>query len=109
MAKEVSSSFTDTTATTKGQMYMPGDSTEYKVTVTNAGNIDAKLSSIAYSSSTGEELSDIKFTSNAVEGRILKAGDTYVFNVKTVFSEEATSLPEKGKTPSYTLTLQYTQ
>ena len=109
MAKEVSSSFTDTTATIKGQMYMPGDSTEYKVTVTNAGNIDAKLSSIAYSSSTGEELSDIKFTSNAVEGRILKAGDTYVFNVKTVFSEEATSLPEKGKTPSYTLTLQYTQ
>ena len=109
MAKEVSSSFTDTTATIKGQMYMPGDSTEYKVTVTNAGNIDAKLSSIAYSSSTGDELSDIKFTSNAVEGRILKAGDTYVFNVKTVFSEEATSLPEKGKTPSYTLTLQYTQ
>ena len=109
MAKEVSSSFTDTTATIKGQMYMPGDSTEYKVTVTNAGNIDAKLSSITYSSSTGDELSDIKFTSNAVEGRILKAGDTYVFNVKTVFSEEATSLPEKGKTPSYTLTLQYTQ
>ena len=109
MAKEVSSSFTDTTATIKGQMYMPGDSTEYKVTVTNAGNIDAKLSSIAYSSSTGDELSDIKFTSNAVEGRILKAGDTYVFNVKTVFSEEATSLPEKGKTPSYTLTLQYIQ
>ena len=109
MAEDVSHTFTDTTATIKGKMYMPGDSTEYKVTVTNAGNIDAKLSSIAYSSSTGDELSDIKFTSNAVEGRILKAGDTYVFNVKTVFSEEATSLPEKGKTPSYTLTLQYTQ
>ena len=42
-AEEVSHSFTDTTATFTADLYMPGDSIEYRVTVENQGNIDAVL------------------------------------------------------------------
>ena len=107
MAKELEKSFTDTTATFKGEMYIPGDSAEYKITVTNAGNIDAKLASV--SQSIENEVSDIKFTNTALEGRILKAGETYKFNVKAYFDENATSIPDKSNIPSYTITLQYVQ
>ncbi len=107
MAKELEKSFTDTTATFKGEMYIPGDSAEYKITVTNAGNIDAKLASV--SQSIENEVSDIKFTNTALEGRILKAGETYEFNVKAYFDENATSIPDKSNIPSYTITLQYVQ
>ena len=107
MAEEVEKSFTDTSATFKGKMYIPGDSAEYKVTVTNAGNIDAKLASV--SQSIENEVSDIKFTNTALEGRILKAGETYKFNVKAYFDENATSIPDKSNIPSYTITLQYVQ
>lgn len=107
MAKELEKSFTDTTATFKGEMYIPGDSAEYKITVTNAGNIAAKLASV--SQSIENEVSDIKFTNTALEGRILKAGETYEFNVKAYFDENATSIPDKSNIPSYTITLQYVQ
>ena len=107
MAKELEKSFTDTTATFKGEMYIPGDSAEYKITVTNAGNIDAKLASV--SQSIENEVSDIKFTNTALEGRILKAGETYEFNVKAYFDENATSIPDKSNIPTYTITLQYVQ
>ena len=107
MAEEVEKSFTDTSATFKGKMYIPGDSAEYRITVTNAGNIDAKLASV--SQSIENEVSDIKFTNTALEGRILKAGETYKFNVKAYFDENATSIPDKSNIPSYTITLQYVQ
>ena len=107
MAKELEKSFTDTTATFKGEMYIPGDSAEYKITVTNAGNIDAKLASV--SQSIENEVSDIKFTNTALEGRILKSGESYEFNVKAKFNDEATSIPDKSKIPTYTITLQYVQ
>ena len=107
MAKELEKSFTDTTATFKGELYIPGDSAEYKITVTNAGNIDAKLASV--SQSIENEVSDIKFTNTALEGRILKSGESYEFNVKAKFNDEATSIPDKSKIPTYTITLQYVQ
>lgn len=107
MAEEVEKSFTDTSATFKGKMYIPGDSAEYRITVTNSGNIDAKLASV--SQSIENEVSDIKFTNTALEGRILKAGETYKFNVKAYFDENATSIPDKSNIPSYTITLQYVQ
>ena len=107
MAEEVEKSFTDTSATFKGKMYIPGDSAEYRITVTNAGNIDAKLASV--SQSIENEVSDIKFTNTALEGRILKSGETYKFNVKAYFDENATSIPDKSNIPSYTITLQYVQ
>ena len=101
------SSFTDTTATFKGYMYMPGDSAEYKITVTNAGNLDAKLENVTQS--VENEVNDIKFTNTAVKDRILKAGDTYEFTVKAVFDESAVSIPDKGTALNYTITLQYVQ
>ena len=51
---------------------MPGDSAEYKITVTNAGNLDAKLENVTQS--VENEVNDIKFTNTAVKDRILKAG-----------------------------------
>lgn len=107
MAEDVSHTFTDTTATIKGKMYMPGDSAEYKVTVANVGNIDAKIASIT--PTVENAINDIKFTNDAVEDRILKSGETYQFNIKTTFDINATSLPEKGAIPTFKLTLQYVQ
>ena len=106
-ARGEESSFTDTTATFKGYMYMPGDSAEYKITVTNAGNLDAKLENVTQS--VENEVNDIKFTNTAVKDRILKAGDTYEFTVKAVFDESAVSIPDKGTALNYTITLQYVQ
>ena len=41
-AENVSNTFTDTTASFEANLWMPGDSIEYEVTVENQGNIDVK-------------------------------------------------------------------
>ena len=51
-ATEVSSSYTNTTASFEADLYMPGDSIEYEVTVTNNGNIDAVLNDIKQTKTT---------------------------------------------------------
>ena len=45
-AENVSNTFTDTTASFEANLWMPGDSIEYEVTVENQGNIDAVLKDI---------------------------------------------------------------
>ena len=105
-AEEVSHSFTDTTATFTANLYMPGDSIEYRVTVENQGNIDALLKSITPTTTNRSE--GIKFSHSEIDNTVLTAGKTITFTMKVEFSEGATSIP-KVENVKYNLELVYVQ
>ena len=105
-AEEVSHSFTDTTATFEANLYMPGDSIEYRVTVENQGNIDALLKSITPTTTNKSE--GIKFSHSEIDNTVLTAGKTITFTMKVEFLEDATSIP-KVDNVKYNLELVYVQ
>ena len=105
-AEEVSHSFTDTTATFTADLYMPGDSIEYRVTVENQGNIDALLKSIIPTTTNKSE--GIKFSHSEIDNTVLTAGKTITFTMKVEFLEDATSIP-KVENVKYNLELVYVQ
>ena len=105
-AEEVSHSFTDTTATFEANLYMPGDSIEYRVTVENQGNIDAILKSII--PTTTNKSSGIKFSHSEIDNTVLTAGKKITFTMKVEFLEDATSIPKVDKL-TYNLELVYIQ
>ena len=105
-AVEVSHSFTDTTATFTADLYMPGDSIEYRVTVENQGNIDALLKSITPTTTNKSE--GIKFSHSEIDNTVLTAGKTITFTMKVEFLEDATSIP-KVDNVKYNLELVYVQ
>ena len=105
-AEEVSHSFTDTTATFEANLYMPGDSIEYRVTVENQGNIDALLKSIIPTTTNRSE--GIKFSHSEIDNTVLTAGKTITFTMKVEFLENATSIP-KVDNVKYNLELVYVQ
>ena len=105
-AVEVSHSFTDTTATFTADLYMPGDSIEYRVTVENQGNIDALLKSITPTTTNKSE--GIKFSHSEIDNTILTAGKTITFTMKVEFLEDATSIPNVENV-KYNLELVYVQ
>ena len=105
-AEEVSHSFTDTTATFTADLYMPGDSIEYRVTVENQGNIDALLKSITPTTTNKSE--GIKFSHSQIDNTVLTAGKKITFTMKVEFSEGATSIP-KVENVKYNLELVYVQ
>ena len=105
-AEEVSHSFTDTTATFEANLYMPGDSIEYRVTVENQGNIDALLKSITPTTTNKSE--GIKFSHSEIDNTVLTAGKTITFTMKVEFLEDATSIPNVENV-KYNLELVYVQ
>ena len=105
-AEEVSHSFTDTTATFTADLYMPGDSIEYRVTVENQGNIDALLKSITPTTTNKSE--GIKFSHSQIDNTVLTAGKTITFTMKAEFLEDATSIPNVENV-RYNLELVYVQ
>ena len=105
-AEEVSHSFTDTTATFTADLYMPGDSIEYRVTVENQGNIDALLKSITPTTTNRSE--GIKFSHSEIDNTVLTAGKKITFTMKVEFLESATSIPNVENV-SYNLELVYVQ
>ena len=105
-AVEVSHSFTDTTATFTADLYMPGDSIEYRVTVENQGNIDALLKSITPTTTNRSE--GIKFSHSEIDNTVLTAGKTITFTMKVEFLEDATSIPNVENV-KYNLELVYVQ
>ena len=105
-AVEVSHSFTDTTATFTADLYMPGDSIEYRVTVENQGNIDALLKSITPTTTNKSE--GIKFSHSTIDNTVLTAGKTISFTMKVEFLEDATTIPNVENV-KYNLELVYVQ
>ena len=100
-----SPSHTDTTATFKTRLTSPGDTMQYDVTVSNEGNINAKLDKITVPESTnpaiGFEVTGIR------EGSLLKAGNTALLTVIVKYND-VTEQPD-NLTADFTVTLDYSQ
>ena len=96
---------TDTTATFRTTLTSPGDTMQYDVTVSNEGDIDAKLDKITVPESTnpaiGFEVSGIE------EGSLLKAGNTALLTVIVKYNN-VTEQPD-NLTANFTVTLDYSQ
>ena len=105
-AEEVSHSFTDTTATFTADLYMPGDSIEYRVTVENQGNMDAVLNDIKQTKTNQHK--DIKFSNSLIGTEVLTAGSTMTFTMKVEFLESGEAIPDIEKT-EYKIELVYIQ
>ena len=102
----VAPSYTDTTANMNVNLYAPGDSMTYEITIQNNGTLDAVLNSITENNSNN---SAIKFEIAGIkEGDALLAGETTKMTVKISYDSNVTGQPE-NTSADYTLTLNYTQ
>ena len=88
-------------------LYMPGDSVEYEVTVKNDGNIDATLRTVITNATNTNE--DIRFTHTIKQGEVLKKESEAKFTFKIVFDERATTLPINSDPIEVTMKLDYLQ
>lgn len=88
-------------------LYMPGDSVEYEVTVKNDGNIDATLRTVTTNATNTNE--DIRFTHTIKQGEVLKKESEIKFTFKIVFDERATTLPTNSDPIEVTMKLDYLQ
>ena len=93
------------TATFETNLVSPSDSIEYDVTVSNKGNLNAKLDKITISESDNNA---ITFTPSGLsEGDVLNAGSNAVLTVKVEYND-VTSQPEKT-IGTLKVTLDYSQ
>ena len=99
-------SYTETTATFKTNLYLPGDSITYDVTVENQGSIDAVLKTIKKSDSNNNAI--IFETSGIQEGEVLKASESTKFSVTVSYNASTTSQPS-NITSDLEVTLNYEQ
>ena len=91
-------------ATFKTNLQAPGDSIEYDITVTNNGNLNAKLDKYKLTDTNNEA---IKFTQTGLtNGDVLTAGSTKTFTVKVEYLSIVSEQPSKV-TSSLTITLDY--
>ena len=104
-AKDVSHSFTNTSATFEADLWLPGDSIEYEVTVENKGNVVAALQTVTPSTVASDN--SVKFTHTEIP-QILQPGDAKTFTMKVEFLESASSIPS-NKDVKYTLDIIYVQ
>ncbi|MFQ8642940.1 MAG: hypothetical protein ACLR92_01465 [Bacilli bacterium] len=99
-------SFENLSATFKTNLQAPGDSIEYDITVTNNGNLNAKLDKYKLTDTNNEA---IKFTQTGLtNGEVLTAGSTQTFTVKVEYLSIVSEQPSKV-TSSLTITLDYSQ
>ena len=98
-------SYTDTTATFKTRLTSPGDTMQYDVTVSNEGDIDAKLDKINVPENTnpaiGFEVTGIK------EGSLLESKQTAILTVIVKYNN-VTEQPD-DLTADLEVTLDYSQ
>ncbi len=99
-------SYTDTTATFKTNLVLPGDSMKYDITVANEGTIDAVLESIEVN--TGENEAITFETSGIENGDKLEASQTDILTVIVSYNSSVTSQPENTNS-TITVTLNYKQ
>ena len=99
-------SHTETTATFKTNLYLPGDSITYDVTVENQGDIDAVLESIHVKASENEAI--LFETSGIKRGDKLLPNESDVLTVVVTYNPETTNQPE-NLSATVTVTLNYVQ
>ena len=105
-AENVSNTFTDTTASFEANLWMPGDSIEYEVTVENQGNIDAVLNDIIQTKTNKDK--NLKFSNSLIGTEVLTSGSKMSFTMKVEIPEDAETLPEV-KVSKYEIKLIYIQ
>ena len=88
-------------------LYAPGDYIQYKITIANSGNIDAKLSSIQEVISNKYEY--VKFSTNAEENFVLESNAKQELIVTIEFDKDAQEVPQEVITSNYILDLTYVQ
>ena len=96
---------TDTTATFKTKLVLPNDTMQYDITVSNEGDIDAKLDKITVPESNNPAIG-FKIT-GIREGALLKAGNTALLTVIVKYNN-VTEQPD-NLTADFTVTLDYSQ
>lgn len=95
-----------TAATFKTDLTSPGDSMTYQVTITNNGNVDAKVGSIEMTESSNPAI--IFNTSGINKNDLLEAKQTQTFDVTIAYNESVTSQPE-NLSGTFTVKLNYIQ
>ena len=103
----VEPSYTDLTATFKTNLISPGDSMKYDITVSNEGDIDAKLDKITVPKNTSRaisyEVTDIH------EGDLLKSKETTILTLIVKYND-VTSQPSTDELKiNFNITLDYSQ
>ena len=97
---------TDTTATFKTNLVLPGDSMKYDITVENQGNIDAVLESIEVNDGNNPA---ITFQTSGIEnGDELQVSQSDILTVIVSYDNSVTSQPENTSS-TITVTLNYMQ
>ncbi len=96
----------DTAVTFKTNLVSPGDSMTYEVTISNEGNVDAKVESIEMTDSKNPAI--VFQTSGINENDLLEAGQKQTYNVIVSYSDTITSQPEEISA-TLTVKLNYVQ
>ncbi len=93
-------------ATFKTNLVSPGDSINYDITITNSGNINAKLNKITFTDTNNPA---IKFTTSGLtEGDTLLAGKASMLSAKVEYLSTVTNQPANVSS-NLTVTLDYDQ
>lgn len=96
-------SYNATTASFDCELYAPGDTCEYTITVENKGTVKASLDSIALSpDATNAEYIDMVVTAQPSASDVLAAGDTHTVKIKSTYKDlaEGASAPATGTSRS---------
>ena len=99
--------FTDNTITFDAKLNKPGDYVKYKITVKNAGTIDAILSNVLCISDDENGSSQILYETTNLKSELL-SGNTTTFNITITYDKNTTSIPDI-KTKKYTGIIEYEQ
>ena len=94
------------TANMEVNLYSPGDSMTYEITIENKGTIDATLSKITKTDTNNPAI--LFETSGVNEGDNLNAGDKTTMTVKITYNPNITTQPE-NLTSGLNVTLTYEQ
>ena len=107
-AYDVSHTFETLSTTLVVDLYEPGDSIEYDITVRNEGNIKATLSRISAISNT--DFFGIVFSNTGMsQGELLLPNEEKTIKVKIDFELSATSLPAGNNELTYDVELLFVQ
>ena len=99
--------YTNTTATFNATLKKPGDTVTYKITVQNAGTIDATLSKATFTPDEEHGSSAIIYTTTR-PSETLTAGSETTFTVTAKYDETTETVPEI-KTKQITGIIEYVQ
>ena len=99
--------FTNTSATFAAKLLKPGDTITYKITIQNAGTIDAKLENVLFTADEENGSPAIHYETSELEAT-LKKGATTTFTVTVTYDKAVEEVPSV-KTKTITGIVEYVQ